>query len=202
MVIRERKWMVLAAVLTLGLVSAVSTLAHAQFPFQPAPQPQQPAPQPFNPQPAPPSDPRAAQIRSGLEQRGLRVLQVGFLPAKDNALPRWYAETAGNYPRPAYGPVGEQALMTWAVMYNVVGQDPPQTVLIGDQSWSKYSFLFAVQIGTFRQFADAFQRATTDAGRQQALQFLFRSAEFRVYDNERRQFVDEKDFVNKNFVGG
>jgi hypothetical protein len=200
--IRQWKWKVLAAALTPGLIAAASTFSYAQFPFQPAPQPQQPAPQPFYPQPTPPSDPRAAQIKAGLEQQGLRVLQVGFLPAKDNQLPRWYAETAANYPRPAYGPVAQQALLIWAVMYNVVGQDPPQTILIGDQSWSKYSFLFAVQIGTLKQFADAFQRAATDNDRQRALQFLFRAAEFRVYDNERRQFVDEKDFVNKNFVGG
>jgi hypothetical protein len=179
-----------------------TAVAHAQFPFQPAPQPgSQPGQQPF-PQPAPPSDPRVSQIKAGLEQQGLRVLKVAFIPGSGQQLPRWYAETAANYAKPDYGPVGQQALMIWAAMYNVVSQDPPQTVLIGDQVWTKYSFLHAVQIGSLKVFVDNYRGATTDAAKTEALQTLFRAANFRVYDNERRQFVDEKDFVNKNFGGG
>jgi hypothetical protein len=198
--IRPWMWMAAAVALAVGLVVGPLTLAQAQFPFQPS-QPQQPT-TPIVPQPPPPSDPRVAQIKAGLEQQGLRVMTVGFMPAKDNQLPRWYAETAANYPRPGYGPVAQQALMIWGVMHGIVKQDPPQTVLIGDQVWTKYSLLFAVQIGTLTQFADAYQKATSNDGRQQAFQVLFRAAQFRVYDNERGQFVDDKDFVNKNFVGG
>jgi hypothetical protein len=200
--VQQRKWMAAAIAMVLGLVFSAATPSHAQFPFPQAPQPQQPAPQPFGFPPQQPTDPRIAQIRAGLEQYGLRVHKVGFLPASGNELPRWYAETAANYPRPDFGPVAQQALTIWAVMFNVVGQDPPQTVLIGDQVWSKYSLLFAVQLGSVRTFADSFRAAGNDQGRQQqALQALFQAARFRVYDNERRQFVDEKDFVNKNFTG-
>lgn len=197
------KWRVASAVIAVGLVTAAAAPIYGQFPFQPAPQQPAPAPapQPFQPQPPPPADPRVAQIRAGLEQQGLRVLQVGFLPARGNELPRWYAETAASYAKPDYGPVAMQALVVWGVMYNVLSQDPPNTVCIADQTWTKYSILFFVQLGSLRAFADGYRAATTETAKAQALQSLFRAAQFRVYDNERRQFVDEKDFVNKNFVG-
>ncbi|HET8679238.1 MAG TPA: hypothetical protein VFM39_03905 [bacterium] len=46
------------------------------------------------------------------------------------------------------------------------------------------------------------QASPDEATRNQAIQTFLQSVRLQVFDMERQQYVDEKDFINKNFAGG
>jgi hypothetical protein len=192
---RSARRYVQAAAFALILILGMPAWALAQFPLLPGP-----SPSPGGPQPTPsPTDPRAAQIRAGMEKQGLRVLEIYSRQTRENET-QWWAETAANYAQPSGPMVVGQALKMWVAMYEVLARDAPTTVLSNGQLWTKYSLIFHARLGAFATLVSQYNAAKTDGERQQAFETFFRTVNFRVYDNERRQFVDDKDFINKNFT--
>lgn len=182
---RRILWQVIAAA---GLVLMLSPPSYAQFPS--------------GTQPAQPADPRIAQIKAGLEKAGLKVLDVGFQPAQGANPPFWAAITEAKYAQPSSEALLRQGFTIWAVMYDVLNKEDPRAVLVGGQVWTKYALLLAVSIGDTTIFVRAYQAAKSDAERNRAVETFLKAASFSVYDLQKQQFVDQKDFINKNFVGG
>ena len=178
--------------LTMILVAVVTTLARAgqAFPFPPT-QPGTPA------QPA--VDPRLAQIRRGLEAKNLRVLELELKRTSDGD-PQWWTETAANYSQPGRDKVLEQTFTMWGAMFEVLNQEDAKTLLSVSQLWTKYSIIFHSRLSALATFAKAFQAARSDSERTEAYNVFIRQAGVAVWDNERGQQVDQKDFVNKNFT--
>jgi len=190
------------AVLALVLLATVAAPANAQFPFQPAPASPQPGPQPApQPAPAPVGDQRAAQIRSAMEQAGLRVLGVEYKPSEGNNPPGWLVLTAANYAQPAWGSIFNQAGMMWGATFRVISRETPETVMFTGQQWSKHLLILVTQLKYFGTFLNDYNAAGNDERKQGlAVEAFLKTVNFRVYDLERQQFVDQKDFVNKNFT--
>ena len=178
--------------LTMILLAVVTTVVRAgpAFPFPPT-QPSTPA------QPA--VDPRLVQIRRGLEAKNLRVLELELKRTKDGD-PQWWTETAANYAQPGRDKVLEQAFTMWGAMYEVLNQDNPRSLLTVSQLWTKYSIIFHSRLSALTTFVKAFQAARSDEERTQAFNAFIREALIAIWDNERGQAVDQKDFVNKNFT--
>jgi hypothetical protein len=146
-----------------------------------------------------PTDARARQIKAGLEQRGMRVHEILIRPAQGRDPAYWASLTAALYATPTAGRTLEQAANTWEVMNAVLTQEPPTTVMIAAQVWNTYILNFLVSRQDWGVFAQAWTGATTDDQRRQAGQQLIRAMRFTVFDMQRQQFIDQKDFVNKNF---
>jgi len=178
--------------LTMILLAVVTAVAHAgpAFPFPPT----QPGTQT---QPA--ADPRLAQIRRGLEAKNLRVLELELKRTKDGD-PQWWTETAANYSQPGRDKVLEQTFTMWGAMFEVLNQEDARTLLSVSQLWTKYSIVFHSRLSALASFAKAFQAARSDSERTEALNVFIRQARVAVWDNERNQQVDQKDFINKNFT--
>src|SRR3990172_2998415 len=203
------KWLA-GAVLLLVLLATVAAPAHSQFPFQPAPASPQPAPHPAphpapqpapHPAPAPAGDQRVAQIKANLERGGLRVLGLDFKPAQGNNPPAWFITTAANYAQPSFSAMFTQAFSVWGAAFEVVTRESPETVLFTGQHWSKYLMIFVTQVKHLTTFATSMNAAGNDEGRKKtAFETFLQTLDFRVYDIERQQYVDQKDFVNKNFT--
>jgi len=180
--------------LTMMFLSLVGTTARAQgFPFPPT----QPAAPAAPAQPAP--DPRLAQIRQWLEAKGFRVLEVESrrTPAGE---PQWWTATAAKYSQPSIDKVVDQAFFMWAAMYEPLKQEDPKTYLSTNQVWTKYWIIFHARLSDLTTFVGAFQAAKSEAERGEAVNALFRKALLAVWDVERGQQVDQKDFINKNFT--
>lgn len=152
--------------------------------------------------PAPVGDPRVAQIQAELEQRGMRVMEVGQSPAQANEPPSWYAVVAAAYAQPSGNVVLQQAFDVWAVLYRALAQEDPRTIIRAGEAWGKYVIILSTRLGDLNSFMSQSQAAPSDQERQHLLEeFLKTGVGLRVFDVEQQQFVDEKDFVNKNFSG-
>jgi hypothetical protein len=158
------------------------------------------APQPAFPQPAPQPDPRVAQIHAqikrNLENTGLRILHQEYYAPHT----RWVTATEAKYAQPTRQAVGWQHLVTWGAMYGPLSQEPPTSSARSGQVWGKYNVVGEIKLEALREYARAWQAAQTDADRTSALNALWRATGTGIWDIERQQWVDEKDFVNKNFT--
>lgn len=189
------------AAAALVVVVWTSGVANAQFPPPSTGAPGQPSQQnPFQPAPQPAGDPRVDQVKKNLEQQGVRVVDARFLPAKDNRPPAWSVIVVANYAQPSFEKVGGLAFFMFGTMFNVAQQDPPATTLFSGQVWTKYQIIFLTTLGEVTKFATAMRAAGSDQEKQQAVSAFLDTWKFGVYDTERGQFVDQKDFVNKNFA--
>jgi hypothetical protein len=148
----------------------------------------------------PTSDPKAEQIKVGLERKGEKVLQIGFQPAKGSRPPGWGAVIAASYAQPSHRAVLQQGFRAWDVMYAVVGKDDPSMLLFNGQVWTKYMIVLFTATGSITKFLAAFEAAKTDEEKDRASTEFLRNVGVQVADLERAQFIDQKDFINKNFT--
>ena len=88
----------------------------------------------------------------------------------------------------------------WAAMYEPLKQEGGKTYLSVSQVWTKYSIVFHSRLSDLTTFVQVYQAARSDAERAEAFNALLRQVLFAVWDNERGQQVDQKDFMNKNFT--
>jgi hypothetical protein len=186
--------------LIVGVLPAGAQFLPPQQPQQQQPQqPQQPQPvQPAPPQPA--GDPRIQRLRDGLQQQGHRVLESGFEPQSQNTGPYWYAWIAAPYAQPSYNAVLKGGFDIWNVMFPIAAQDQPQTGMMTAQVWTKYAILLITSVGQYKELISALQQAQTQDAKNQVFGNFVSRIGFRVWDLERRQMVDQQDFVNKNFT--
>jgi hypothetical protein len=94
--------------------------------------------------------------------------------------------------------VVEQGLNIWLGISGVIVAD--NAVLVGGQAWTKYVIEMQQTNAKVREFLSAWEAAKTDADRKKALDIVLGRFRLRVFDLEKNQYVDEKDFVNKNFT--
>jgi hypothetical protein len=177
--------------LLVGVLPAGAQFLPPQQPQQQQPQqPQQPQPvQPAPPQPA--GDPRIQRLRDGLQQQGHRVLETGFEPQSQNSSP---------YAQPSYSAVLKGGFDIWNVMFPIAAQDQPQTGMLTSQVWTKYAIVLITSVGQYKELISALQQAQTQDAKNQVFGNFVSRIVFRVWDLERRQLVDQQDFVNKNFA--
>ncbi len=174
-------------------------------PAGPSPQPTPAAePTPTLPIARPtPGDARSAQIKSTLEGKGFRVLEVGFIPAKDGQPPILVAIVEADYAQASGEAVLRQAFGVWDVLFHSLAMDSPDvaaTVLVAGERWTKYLLYLGIRGEDAANYLKSLQAATSDEQKQEALQTLLRAVQFKVFDTEQREFVDQKDFMNKNFT--
>jgi hypothetical protein len=143
---------------------------------------------------------RLATIKAGLEREGLKVLEVRYTPVDRNGPAYWFGVTATTYSQPNWPAVAKQALVTWLVMNESTASDPPESMLMSAQVWTKYMIQIGQQNKLVSEFAAALKAARTDAEKNAAVNKVLGRFLVRVFDLERNQFVDAKDFVNKNFM--
>jgi len=151
--------------------------------------------------PLEPVDPRAAQIQAGLEQKGLRVHEVVFEPAKGGNPPFWLSVTDATYLQPSGEEVFKQAFTIWEVMHSVLSGEDASSWLRAGEVWQKYLLIFSAQLGSYATLRQQYAAAATDEERERALDAFAETIRVIVYDLETRQAVDDKDFINKNFTG-
>lgn len=60
--------------------------------------------------------------------------------------------------------------------------------------------LLGAQVGNISVLVKTLQATPDETTRNQVIQRFLAGAGFRVFDLERRQYVDEKDFINKHFT--
>jgi len=145
-------------------------------------------------------DQRLARIKAGLEREGLRVLEVRYLPADQRGPAYWYGVTSAAYSQPNWPAVAKQALVSWLVINETIAPDPANTMLMSGQVWTKWMIQIGQENGQVAQFAAALKAAKTDAEKNAAVNKVLARFLVRIFDLERNQFVDVKDFVNKNFI--
>ncbi len=187
------RWCI-AAIVAVVITGTVVAAAQAQFTL-PSPQPQQPQ------APAPATDPRVAQIKTGLEKAGLKVYDVLFRRTEKGD-PHWVAITAAQYAQPSFPAVKQQSLIIWGVMYPPLAGDQPVTELTTVHVWNKYAIRTHATVRNITTLVKDHQGAATDAERQSVFEKFFGMVRIDVLDLERNAFVDEKDFINKNFARG
>ncbi len=146
----------------------------------------------------PGADPRGVQIKTALEKMGYKVHDVGFQAPKGRDPGAWFALTVANYAALTTPNAVEQGLNIWVGISGVIGAE--NAVLVGGQVWNKYVIEMAQTNEKVRQFVSAWQAAKTDADRKKALEIVLKQFRLAVFDLERNQYVDVKDFVNKNFT--
>ncbi len=190
-----------AAVAALLAWAAIAPAAHAQFPFSPTqPSPAQPAP--AQPQVGA-SDQRAnlaRQAKADLEGQGFKVYELGFIPGEGNKLPVWYADVGANYSQPNGGRMLNMAFSVWAILHRIGAKEPPQTMLVNGQVWTKYVLILGAPLGGYDRLLTSLRTAGSDADKKKVVNAFLETISFRVYDMEKRQLVDQKDFINKNFT--
>jgi len=187
---RNRSWLVVALVSLMG-AAFLPVAAYAQFPMPSAkPQPQ------ATPAPA---DPRADQVKAALEKQGFKVFAVslGLVEGKE---PQWLAQTAARYAQPNWRDVNAQAFAIWGALYEVAAKDPPPTWFSGIQVWAKYGIAIHVRLEHLTALVNDLSAAKTDAEKQTAFDKFVPKTLVKFYDYERREFIDYKDFLNKNFA--
>jgi hypothetical protein len=85
-------------------------------------------------------------------------------------------------------------------MFPIAAQDQPQTGMMTAQVWTKYAILLITSVGQYKELISALQQAQTQDAKNQVFGNFVSRIGFRVWDLERRQMVDQQDFVNKNFT--
>lgn len=146
----------------------------------------------------PGADPRGVQIKASLEKMGYKVHDVGFQAAKGNTPAAWFALTEANYAALTTPNVAEQGLNIWVGTSQVIGAD--NAVLVGGQRWNKYVVEMTQTNAKVREFLTAWNAAKSDTDKSNALKIVLGRFRLAVFDLERNQYVDVKDFVNKNFT--
>jgi len=146
------------------------------------------------------TDQKLARIKAGLEREGLKVLEVRYLPADRNGPAYWFGVTAAVYSQPRWPDVAKQALVSWLVMNETTLSDPPDSMLMSAQVWTKYMIQIGQNNKLVSEFSAALKAARTDAEKNAAVNKVLGRFLVRIFDLERNQFVDAKDFVNKNFM--
>jgi hypothetical protein len=184
--------------ITLALLIAIllPTASWAQFPA-----PQAPAPPPASPQ-APASantDPRIAQVRAAVERQGQRVSEITVVRNEQGYLV-WIVFTSADYSQPSAQKVIAHASSVWWSTWNVVSGDPPNTVMISAQQWSKYIIGMKITNQAYTAFVSAYRAATTDAQRSAAFDDMLKRSSVEFFDIETKRLVDNKDFIDKNFA--
>ncbi|MGQ0571080.1 MAG: hypothetical protein ACT4P5_16385 [Armatimonadota bacterium] len=181
-------------------------------PLQPVPpeQPAVPTPpaippvgSPGPPQGQPGTQDAVAIIKARLEQFGYRVLEATYKPAAGDQPAILAAVTEASYPQPSGNAVFAQAFAIWSVLAEAVAADSDEalkTMLVAGQMWTKYIIYLALPAGPFKTFQTAAAASPDDEGRMEALKRLQPHLRSAILDTETGQYVDEKDFVNKNFV--
>jgi len=174
-------------------------------PAGPSPQPT-PAAEPTSTLPIArptPTDTRSAQIRATLQGKGFQVLDVGLMPAKDGKPPILGAIVEADYAQASQEAVLRQAFAVWDVLFHSLSIDSPealQTVLLVGEKWTKYMLYLSVRVEDAANYLKSLQAAGSDEQKQKALQTFLQAIQFGVFDAERQEFVDQKDFMNKNFT--
>jgi hypothetical protein len=176
-VVRQGRHVLLVAALALALLVGLPVLAGAQS-----------------------IDQRLARIKAGLEREGLRVLEVRYLPADQRGPAYWYGATSAAYSRPSWPDVAKQALVSWLVINETTAPDPPETMLMSAQVWTKWMIQIGQQNRVVSVFSAELKAARTDAEKNAAVNKVLGRFLVRIYDLESGKFVDVKDFVNKNFI--
>ena len=181
----------LAAILTVVLGAA--SAAQAQFPL-PQPSPQAPA-----------ADARASRIKAALEAKQLTVRGTGLIRSTGfyqggSEVDLFYADVAATYAQPTFEKVETLALTIWEAMYSVVAKEAPATILSGAQVWTKYGVVMQTRVSEITTVVNAWNAAKSDEEKKRAYETFLDSIRWRVYDYEKGQFVDQKDFINKNFT--
>ncbi len=146
----------------------------------------------------PGADPRGVQIKAALEKVGYKVHDVGFQAAKGTNPAVWFALTEANYAALTTQNTIEQGLNIWVEISGVIGAD--NAVLVGGQRWNKYVIEMAQTNPKVREFLAAWNAAKTDTEKSQALKIVIGRFRLAIFDLEKNQYVDVKDFVNKNFT--
>lgn len=146
----------------------------------------------------PGADPRGVQIKAALEKMGYKVHDIGLQAAKGNNPAVWFALTEANYAALTTPNAVEQGLNIWVGVSGVIGSD--NAVLVGGQRWNKYVIEMAQSNEKVRQFLTAWNAAKSNAEKSKALEIVLGKFRLAVFDLEKNQYVDVKDFVNKNFT--
>jgi hypothetical protein len=95
------------------------------------------------------------------------------------------------------------AFSVWEVLIQNAAADTPeaaQTLLVAGEAWTRFLLLVGVTVNDLAAFTKSYQAAGSDEQRGQITQAFLQSIRFRVWDTQRQAYVDEKDFVDKNFV--
>lgn len=143
---------------------------------------------------------KLVRIKAGLERERLRVLEVRYAPADRSGPAYWFGVTAAVYSQPTWPDVAKQAVVSWLVMNETTAADPPESMLMSGQVWTKYMIQIGQQNRLVSEFSAALRAAKSDTEKNAAVNTLLRRFLVRIFDLERNQFVDVKDFVNKNFM--
>jgi len=146
----------------------------------------------------PGADPRGPQVKAALEKLGYKVEDVGFRAQKGSDPTLWIALTAAKYAALTATNVLEQGLNVWIGISGVIGNE--KAVLIGGQVWTKYVIEMHQSNDKVRAFLGAWEAAKTDDDRKKAVDGVLGRFTIAVFDLEKGQYVDAKDFVNKNFT--
>ena len=150
-----------------------------------------------------PSDARSAQIKTTLQSKGFQVLEVAFIPARDGKPSFLAAIVEADYAQPSGEVVLRQASGVWDVLFHSLTIDSPDVaamVLMVGERWTKYVMYLGVRVEDAASYLKSVQAAGSDEQKQEALQTFLRAIQFSVFDVERQEFVDQKDFTNKNFT--
>jgi hypothetical protein len=170
-----------------------------QPPAQPQP-PMQPPAQPLSPAPPTPADPRLAQVRSAVERLGQKVLDVAIVRQTSGNV-GWIVVTPAAYGQPSFEAVFRQAQTVWWGTWGTASAEPPDTtILVNGQVWNRFIINQFVKARDYATFLSSYQAARNDADRARVFDVLWDTTSYSVFDMERRQYVDAKDFSNKNFT--
>ncbi len=186
------------------MVTVTAAQANAS-PVGPAPQPT-PVAEPTSTLPIArptPSDTRGAQIRTALQDKGLKVLEAGYIPAKDGKPPVLGAIVEADFSEISSEAILRLAFGIWDVLFHNMAMDAPDagaTLLLAGEQWTKYTLYLAINVEEAANYLKSVQAAGSDEQKQKALQTLLQAIRFSVFDSERQEFVDQKDFMNKNFT--
>ena len=78
--------------------------------------------------------------------------------------------------------------------------DVAATVLVAGERWTKYLLYLGIRAEDAANYLKSLQAAASDEQKQEALQTLLRAIQIKVFDSEQQKFVDQKDFMDKNFT--
>jgi hypothetical protein len=150
-----------------------------------------------------PYEPQLSRVKSSIEQAGYRVLGVGramnagFFGGAE--VPVWWVDTAANYARPSNEAASRQAMTSIGAMYDVLSSEGASTIFSAGQTWTKYNIITQARRGDVTTLLNALRNAGSDDEKRAAFAAFHSNVRFRVYDLEKQQWVDQQDFVNKNF---
>jgi hypothetical protein len=163
-------------------------------------------PAPVSPQlpQQPAEDDAVGKVRTALTGAGLQVRHLQYTPASPNAPATLAAVVDANYTQPSDQAVLTLAAATWRAMlenYPVAPDAAAGTYFGAGQQWTKYVIMFYARVDHLAQLFATLASEQPTEQKNQAVQEFLQAVQVRVYDLERSEFVDVKDFVSKNFTG-